>query len=258
MKTIRVTLPSGLGCEIRKLQTPELDILASPSAAHSPDIVGQIFTSVATGFYDLDEHIRPSELLVGDHTALLYYLRRWTYGDVIEYDWTCPHPTCLHPNQEEGDLSKLIVRPLPEESIQALTEGRLFKTTLPDSGAVVEFNILRGRDQTKLAKLRKQKKNELVTAILGYRVATINGKMTTDALIREYIEGYDQDWLMKHWETVDCGVDTAVPVVCEECRRRTEIEIPFGGKGFWSAAKTLKRTLTDGDGSRHQAAVSDR
>lgn len=248
---ISVKLPSGLEVDIRRFKTPEIDLMANPNTARDPKTFDRLLEAVVieTGdlppFYNTMNRFSSSKLLVGDRMGLLYFLRRWTFGDELAFDWNCQVRGCGALNKHETDLVDMIVKPLPEESYQILSDGHNFKATLPDSGIPVEFKLLRGEDELKLSKLSKQRPDERMTMMINYRLTLLDGQPPSPRRIIDLLEGFDISWLQQEFERVDCGVQTGTQVGCQECGAVQELDIPFTGRGFWMAPKNLRRTLTN-------------
>lgn len=254
--SLPVPLPSGLHLEIRRLKTAELDLMSDPNTARNPETINRVLDSCVVSlievpaFYDFrdgkqEERFKAAKLLVGDRMALTYFLRRWTYGDIIEFDWTCPE--CRQPNRQEGDLSDLSVQSLPEKSKEVLSRDGIFRTKLPEGGQDVGFRLLYGHDEPRLQRLRKQSTANLMSAVLAYRMVEINGHKPSSGEISD-LEAFDVSWLLKHFEEVDCGIQTEAEVTCSHCAGSTKMDLPFGGKGFWSAPKRLLRRLGKPEG----------
>lgn len=249
MRVTSLTLPSGLVVEARGLKVKEENLLADRKAQRDPTLWDRLLAAVVERVVEVPDHLegidpdeplRPERMLTGDRMALLYYVRRLTYGDMMDFDWPCRH--CGTSNPWTIDLALLPIKALPEASKDALRDGGAFRVTLPDSGDDVAFRLTTGRDEARLARKRKKTRatTALSTQLMLQRVIEINGASPTRAVIDEWGSA-DADWLREQWDAVDCGVDTTIDVTCA-CGVESELDVPFG-PSFFKRPTTMRRTL---------------
>jgi hypothetical protein len=181
------------------------------------------------GPYDFGEKdIDWGKVLQGDRFFALLKIRSLTYGPEYAFAIPCQTDSCRSRIDWELDLGDLQVRLLSEESRASFIDGNRFETTLPDEGKKVWFKLLTGTDERKLPGLRKKAGDRLLSAMLAFRVIEVEGVESRDR--RSFLENLtmgDADFLVDEFDRVDCGVDTAIEVECQECFATQEIELPF-------------------------------
>lgn len=250
-RIVSVTLPSGIEATLRNLKVSEENILASSKAQRDPTTWDRVLEACilsvdnVPGWYKgalkADGSVDAAGLFVGDRFAILYYLRRLTYGDIMDFEWGCKNCSAVVP--WSCDLSLLPVKAFPEETLRVLAEqGGVFQDVLPDGGLHVSYRLLTGRDEARIAKIRKGANEEaLSSTLLKARLIELDGRLPTKAELEDLSAG-DADWLRQEWERVDGGVDSEIEVLCPECREGSRRDLPFGPK-FFKRPKTLRLTL---------------
>ena len=229
-----ITCPSGLTGRIRGMKVREERILADRKLAKSGDQVDRLLAAcweetLDPGPYDFGgKDIDWDMVLQGDRFYVLLQLRALTYGPGYAFSVGCQSPACRSRIDWELDLVDLPVRPLPEDSRQALVAGNRFGTTLPDSGLKVWFRLLTGADERKLPQLRKQAGDRILSAMLALRVVEIEGVEPRRKLQTiEDLSLRDADFLVDEFDRVDCGVETGIEIECPDCGVVQELELPF-------------------------------
>ena len=154
----------------------------------------------------------------------------------------CQNDACRQRIDWEFDLNDLPVRQLSDESRAAFIGDNRFEATLPDAGVKVWFRLLTGEDERKLPALRRRAGEQLLSAMLAFRVSEVEGVAPRDK--KAFLEDLtlrDADFLVDEFDRVDCGVDTTIEVECPECFSVQEVELPFDRTFFMPGKERTAR-----------------
>ena len=106
----------------------------------------------------------------------------------------------------------------------------------------VWFRLLTGEDERKLPALRRRAGEQLLSAMLAFRVSEVEGVAPRDK--KAFLEDLtlrDADFLVDEFDRVDCGVDTTIEVECPECFSVQEVELPFDRTFFMPGKERTAR-----------------
>lgn len=243
-----ITCPSGLSGRIRGMKVREERVLADRRLAKSGGQVDELLAAcweetLDAGPYDFGEKpIDWGVVLQGDRFYALLQIRALTYGPTYAFAVNCQSEACRARIEWELDLAELPCRPLSEESRTALLAGNRFETTLPDAGKRVWFRLLTGADERKLPQLRRNAGDQLLSAMLAFRVLEVEGVEARDK--KKFIEDLslrDADFLVDEFDRVDCGVDTGIEIECPECFATQEVDLPFDRTFFMPGKERAAR-----------------
>ena len=177
-----ITCPSGLTGRIRGMKVREERVLADRKLAKQGGQMDQLLAScweetLDPGHYDFGDTAKPDwgKVLQGDRFFALLMIRALTYGPEYAFGVGCQNGACRERIEWEVDLTQLPVRCLSDESRAAFLAGNRSETTLPDAGKRVVFRLLTGEDERKLPALQRAAPDRLLSAVLAYRVAEIEG-----------------------------------------------------------------------------------
>jgi len=199
-----------------------------------------------------------ADLLLGDRTFLLYFLRGITHGNVYEFAVTCPNQECKAVTTQMYDLNQLaktIIAANPSLGDEP------FKIVLPHLTKVtgrefwVKIRFLRARDATAMLVRQKAKEKFLVKpGNIRNRVTdpraqqqqqivldeTITDNMeriivnvmdnTSPFVIREFIgKMHAQDTAaIREWMRANTpGIDNTIIVECSQCKTDYTMELPI-------------------------------
>lgn len=167
-------------------------------------------------------------MLVGDRVFALLQLRRITYGNAFVFRVTCPR--CNARFEWEENLGDLKIKYL--EDPEYAKPEHTFTFTLPKSGKVIKWRMLRGKDEQKMATMRREHPDALMTSIMLLRVVEIEGeKMVTRKAFAE-LPASDAAAFRGEVEAKECGVDTTITLECPECWNVFDMDLPLAGQGF--------------------------
>lgn len=239
-----ITCPSGLTGRVRGMKVREERILADRKLAKDGGQLDELLAAcweetIDPGPYSLAEggKLHWSKVLQGDRFYALLMIRVETYGPTYGFSLDCSNSACRARIAWELSLQELPVRPLSAESRVAFLTGNRLETHLPASGKRVSFRLMTGQDERQLPALQRAAPERLLSSVLAYRVWDIEGVEAKDKRRAiEELEMRDATFLLREFERVDCGVETAIEVECPTCLTVQAVELPFD-KGFFLPAK---------------------
>jgi hypothetical protein len=170
----------------------------------------------------------------GDRTVALFGIRVESYGETIDVKASCPE--CRATMRARLNLLEdLRVQPCPKASIKSIRSGD--PLTAEIAGARVEFHLLDGIAEERVAKLRVSAARSQMEMALRLRIASVekDGERLKKGEIEQWVRDLsmrDARRLQAAFDAADCGVDTAVEVPCGSCGATPEIDVPLG-REFW-------------------------
>jgi len=181
--------------------------------------------------------IDTGELLSGDRSFLLYHLRNVSYGAAYEFKTTCNRCGAEFP--VEANLNKVKVKYLEDNFEEPC------KCKLPISDTLVEFNLMRGKDELALVSDRSRRLSEYsqnqvdntLTERYVRQIVSLDG-ITDKAVIRQFVDmmiAGDSSFLRKEMDDRSCGVDFMFSATCGSCGAEIESEVPITAEFFRSA-----------------------
>lgn len=186
--------------------------------------------------------INPDDLLVGDRFYLIFMLRANSYGTEYGFQYQCP--SCNLKFRHTIDiLDDLDLKETSEEK-------EPFQVTLPRSGDVISFRLLRGKDEQEIMRYSEKKYKDVggedptyfyrpARSITAINEEEINHPFGTNQVMI-YLENLiGEDWAVLNDEMnrVDVGIDTNISVVCPRCSHEEDIDLPFSAEFFRSRRK---------------------
>lgn len=220
---------------------------------------GQAIDIMFSKCVDMPGDMDPSQLLVGDRTFLLYYIRCLTYGNLYKFGMSCPR--CEAQSVHTYDMNELYTtvrfanRSLGNEPFR-VDLPYLSETTGREVWADVRF--LRSYDINDI--MNKQKFNKRLTNTsvrqanrsrqphgpdqaehvldksLEKMVVGINGIMDPGVIYNVVSKLHSRDnaairqFLLDHTP----GIDTTVTIECPECQNEVTMELPISDSFFRS------------------------
>ncbi|MBD3406204.1 MAG: hypothetical protein GF411_08850 [Candidatus Lokiarchaeota archaeon] len=246
-------IPGGV-VQVRPMGIFAEKVLSTMRMARTGEALDKIFEKcVRYPNSDFD----PMNLLVGDSTYLLFYLRGITFGNLYEFVVKCSNPECGHTMSRVFDLNTLagtITKPQTsrgEEPFEvklpywSQTFGKDFKVKVRMIRRYDMKNIMTGRKvQNKLVnptnvqpsslskKFRKvqstQSINDLVEKNLNLVIVEAMGE-TDKSRIRQLVSrmhSTDTSTIRNFLDEVSPGIDTTVSVTCDECDQEMKVPLP--------------------------------
>lgn len=221
--------------EIRYMTAKDEDILSSPTLLKKGLAIERFIENVIT-----DKRIKASEMLVGDRNAVIIASRISGYGADYEAKVTCP--ACSSVSKFDFDLNdqKVHQTELSEELNLTASDDGLFATLMPYSKFNIKFRLLKGKDETYLAKLMSNKKrtkmaDSLLTDQMKRMIVSIEGH-TDASIIDRYVNNMptiDSRHLRVCYKMANPDVKITNLFVCSSCNFEEGMEVPFGADFFW-------------------------
>ncbi len=234
-------------------------ILATSRLASTGESIDYLFRECVEFPGDFD----PLQLLVGDRTFLLYYLRGITYGNEYEFAWACPSQECKQSSVHTYNLNELYETKIePDEELGK----EPFKVVLPKSSEWsqkkygkdfwVEIRLMRGTDlrailrsmrtgeaikggvRTKRRQKRKDREtrlstvmdfNEAISKNLQMVIVSVMGDKAHHAIhnVVEKMHSADAATIRAFLRDKSPGIDTQVEITCPHCGNMATAELPI-------------------------------
>lgn len=252
MAEIEVTCPSGLRGIVRGLKMREFKLFADRRGMRNGAVWDEITKSCWIETLERGPAYKAdprwaTEVLQGDRLYALMAIRRATHGDVFDFSATCADRSCRATIKWSVNLNdELKVKRYPIAALREHVEGRRFTATL--AGKRVEFGLMTAADEKLMAKFVEQNTKEetdRLIATIAFRCRTVAGIPNKRDVI-EWLNDLELADVLAFRDQMDelsGGVDTSFEVECGECGARSEVELPFGGKEFWTP-KTIASSST--------------
>ena len=173
-------------------------------------------------------------VLQGDRFFILLKIRALTYGPAYDFAVDCVNEACGRRIAWSLSVDDLPVRELPTASREALVTDTPLAVQLPDCGKHVQFRLGTGAHERQLALLRERQKHRGLSAMLAQRIVEVEGVPTggTRAFVED-LSMRDANFLVSHFESVDCGVETSIEIECPHCLRMQELDLPLEAGFLW-------------------------
>lgn len=233
-------------------QTAE-KVLATQRLAQSGQSIDYLFRECCV----FPEGFDPADLLLGDRTFLLYFLRGITHGNEYEFMLTCPNTDCATQSTHTYDLNNLSNTIVwADESLG----DEPFKVSLPYLSSAtgrdvwVGLRYLRSFDVLDIVNKRKTKKSnaaqpakrspfqrkktdeldDAVTENLEKVIVSVMG-VRDSYKIRAFIEkmhAQDTATIREWMKDKTPGIDSSIEITCPECGNDFQVELPITSDFF--------------------------
>lgn len=256
MSQIEVTCPSGLRGIVRGLKMAEFKQFSDRRAMKS----GKVWDDVAKACWVETLDPGPAypngvnwsdNALQGDRLYVLMAIRRATHSDVFDFSVACMDRNCRSTIKWRVNLdTEIKMTAYPPEAIAQHVAGKPFESTL--GGKKITYGLLTIADEKRLVKFGEMHPNVERTILnVGYRCRTVEGiKEKKDVL--EWIETLELGDVLRlrdEMELTNGGIETALEVECRGCGALSEVELPFGGKDFWTPKTSGASSTTSSSSS---------
>ena len=222
-------LPTGK-VVVRPLTTKEEAVLYAPTG----DAVTKINSIISACIVTRD--VPPEELLMVDRFAILLSLRTASLGPIYEFPFRCRY--CNTQFKARVNIADEFDIKFMEE-----TATEPFETTLPICGRRVSFRLLRGKDETGIA--RHAKKVRMRSADSGdpsfihrmaVQIVAVDGvevnQMQAERFVNTPLDLGDSNALRIAVEKVESGIDTTCYMDCPQCGATNDADMPFSVEFF--------------------------
>jgi hypothetical protein len=249
-------IPGGV-VEVRPMGIDTDKILATQRLAQSGKALDYLFKKCIK----LPPTFDPLDLLAGDRTFLLYYLRGITHGNIYEYALECTNKECGLTATYSYDMNNLAFK------IQRAREDlgpEPFKIELPYLSKVVgkafwvKARLSRGHDVLKMtnqmgvkARMKRgaaenkdsndplgvdesisQNLYDVITEVMGDK------SPTTIKRIIDKLHSMDNATIREYLNDVSPGIDTRIKTTCETCGNEMSMDLPIT-ESFFRPSKSM-------------------
>jgi hypothetical protein len=209
---------------IRPMTIKEEKILNTTRLVKSGKALDMIFQACIES-----PEVKAEELLSGDRSFLLFYLRAISYGAAYEYKINCPF--CSTQFESVFNLNDIILKYLPDDFKEPVD------FTLPISKKRVAYRLMRGKDESALIDDRDRRLSTFgadqidnsITMRLSMTmelVENITDKIEIEKFVDNMLAG-DAAALRQDIMSKDCGVDTGVKHSCPKCANDFMADLPL-------------------------------
>lgn len=241
-----ILCPSGLRIAVRKMKLREYKLFANNAGMRSGASIDEVLAACTT-VIDPGPAYAPGTFnwkttaLQGDRFFTQIQIRSCTHGSKFNFDAKCPE--CRKKIAWTVNLTDLPVVPYPTESRRKNAARERF--ALRVAGKLVEFTLLTAEDEKRLVKIVGDRAEEdAVVESLAYRMRSVEGVSRKDPKVfREWLEDLDMEEVFAiraEIDRVSGGVETSIGIECSRCGE-FQINLPFGGAGFWTPKSTRSR-----------------
>ena len=220
--------------EMRYMSAKDEDILTNINFIKQGTAIDKLLKSLVTSPIDIDD------LVVGDKNAILFSARILGYGK--DYSFRFRNDSLGKEDDYTVDLTTLKEKTIDES---LFTKGKNeFKFTLPQSGNVITFKLLTGKDEkaieAEIKGLQKVDPNGAFenTTRLKHMITSVNGK-ADQVSIRDFVDNYllapDSRAFKKYYSDISPDIDTII-TVDKDGYVQEGVIIPININFFWPDA----------------------
>lgn len=203
-----------------------------------------------------NEDFDPINLLVGDSTFLLFYLRGITFGNLYEFTIKCTDEDCGANQKRVFDLNQLadtIKSPRADIGDEPFPVRLPYLSGIIGKDFIVKVRLLRRYDLTTITADRKRRSAESTEVKLDkitkrfrqtQSVASLNDvieknlslviveamgskdRFKIDKLV-EKLHSSDTAAIRQYLDDISPGVDTNISIVCSECGNEMKVALPI-------------------------------
>jgi hypothetical protein len=217
--------------EMRYMSAKDEDILTNINFIKQGTAIDKLLKSLIVTPIDIDE------LITGDKNAILFAARILGYGK--EYSFKFRNESTGKDEDYTADLTTLKEKEINESLFE---KGKNeFKFTLPQSGNVITFKLLTGKDEkaidAEIKGLEKIDPNGAFenTTRLKHMIISINGK-TDQASIRDFVDNYllvpDSRAFKKYYSQLSPDISTEI-TINKDGYVQEGVIIPININFFW-------------------------
>lgn len=241
-------IPGGM-VEVRPMNIYVEKIMSTVRFARSGQAIDKVF-EYCVRFPD--QSFTPGDLLAGDSTFLLFYLRGVTYGNMYEFSIQCDDDDCGKTMIKQFDLNQLA------GSIQYADLGHKepFELVLPSMSKMlgkdfrVKVRLLRRHDVSYMinnriperANVSPRKKsgrpgpshqsiqlNDVIEKNLNLVITEIMGETNRNKIARivKKFNSLDTSYIREFIDDVSPGIDTTIEFKCDECSNSMKVSLPL-------------------------------
>lgn len=266
-KEMELDCPSGFRVRLRGIKGKDLDGLRDKRRIMTGEAFSRLLDDCTLEILDPGPYGSATtapvpkwswkQALIGDRVRGLLGLRSVTSGKLFTFRARCSNTMCRAWIDWEIDLLDMQLRRLPEQSREAFVGGNRFETQLGDD--VVVFHLSTGEDQARAvrqrekleaAQKRQRERGEAPAdgqALMGLAARIVEVRRAGERLpdVLAYLgelDLADVTNLVMAMDAVDCGVETTLDIVCEQCGEVSTTELPLDANFFRPTAVLPRRS----------------
>lgn len=220
--------------EMRYMSAKDEDILTNINFIKQGTAIDKLLKSLIVTPIDIDD------LIVGDKNAILFAARILGYGK--DYPIKFRNESTGKDEDYNVDLTTLKEKEINDSLFE---KGKNeFKFTLPQSGNVITFKLLTGKDEKEIdAEIKGLLKTDANgsfenTTRLKHMITSINGKVD-QASIRDFVDNYllapDSRAFKKYYNEISPDIETTITIE-KDGYVQEGVTIPIGINFFWPDA----------------------
>jgi hypothetical protein len=229
---------------VKEMGGEEEDLIVGkgPTVSRMNQIIANCLVKLGT---ITDRHIlrmAAEQLVAQDRMAIIIALRRITVGDFWECEILCPKEGCNCKMHTTLDLRNVSIVPMKDRML------RNNELTLPKSGKVVKWHVMKSEDEQWLADAAK-KKEDLLTLQLMSRTDEVDGvkldrklKFKDARKILKSLGMKDRAALRTDFEAIEADIDTDIEYTCDDCGFEWSMGMDFSQQSFFFPSETRRRT----------------
>jgi hypothetical protein len=220
--------------EMRYMSAKDEDILTNINFIKQGTAIDKLLKSLITSPIDIDD------LIIGDKNAIIFSARILGYGK--DYSFKFRNESLGRDDEYTVDLTMLEEKKI-DESLFAKGKNE-FSFVLPQSGNVITFKLLTGRDEkaidAEIKGLQKIDPNGAFenTTRLKHMITAVNGK-SDQASIRDFVDNYllapDSRAFKKYYNEISPDIDTVI-TINKDGYVQEGVVIPINLNFFWPDA----------------------
>lgn len=237
-----VTLPaSKQEITVRGMKVSEMNLLNDRAKMMN----GQAAEELLSACLEKKEGVDLQKMMACDRNAILFAIRRATFGDEYDYTVQCPH--CQTRSTYGINLNEL----KPTEGNADLVAKQLADPTalhpfeLPEGKRTVYWSFSIGADLKKAIDIRKRKGDQLASALLQLRIKKVDGLAEEGKSVKTFLEEIsygDAEAFMDYYRECEPGYDEKIQQVCQNglCGAEFEIDLPIDIETFFKRSVRKK------------------
>ena len=232
------TMPDG-AVKVRPFDIEAEKIMSTARLLQSGEAIDYLIAK----YTRLPDGINHQDLLVGDKTFLLYYLRGITYGNEYEFMGKCE--SCGQSTTAVYDMNNLISTmkgPSPDHQQEPIMCRLPYLSEKSGRDVSVGLRLMRGADLTVMIKKSKQKTRDAIDQTISDNLASlivgfqVGNSYANDAFKTRQIIGKlhlrDTSAIRNMLDEITPGIEDNIDFVCSKCGHESKVTLPISETFF--------------------------
>lgn len=231
-------IPEGR-IEVRPMSLVTEKILATARLAQSGESINQLYKKCVKF---PDSSFDSQQLLVGDRTFLLFYLRGITHGNLYEFAVTCTNDSCKRISTHAYDLNDITIKH-PDHQTEPVKVKLPYFSQLTSREIYVDVRFMRGADLQAMLKRRRNieraintirnDQNSMIDSLIedniNMVVMSVNGVVDRHK-IEQFVaklHATDTAAIRNFIDNESPGPQTNIQIRCPHCDEEMKIDLPI-------------------------------